>query len=83
MPSDNKETRDPNLPPVVEKAKDFSQQYATATELPLVMVGAIVVGGLLGFFLDRWLHTKPFIMIILGVVGFIAGLREVLRRVAK
>jgi F0F1-type ATP synthase assembly protein I len=34
----------------------------------------------LGFFLDRWLHTKPAFIIILGALGFIAGVREVIRR---
>ena len=51
-----------------------------ALELPFVLVSAIVVGGLFGYFLDRWLHTKPVLMLILGGVGFYAGVRDVLRR---
>jgi len=47
------------------------------------MVSAIVVGGLLGYLLDRWLHTKPVLMLILGGVGFYAGVRDVLRRLAR
>ena len=47
------------------------------------MVAAIVVGGLFGYFLDRWLHTRPVFMLILGGVGFYAGVRDVLRRAAK
>ncbi len=47
------------------------------------MVSAIVVGGLFGYLLDRWLHTKPVFLLILGGVGFYAGLRDVLRRVSK
>jgi F0F1-type ATP synthase assembly protein I len=49
-------------------------------ELPFVIVGTIVVGGLIGFFLDRWLHTKPFLMLIFGALGFFGGVRDVLRR---
>jgi F0F1-type ATP synthase assembly protein I len=52
-------------------------------ELPIVLVSAIVVGGLIGYFLDRWLHTKPVLMIILGGVGFYVGVRDVLRRVSR
>ena len=44
------------------------------------MVSAIVVGGGFGYFLDRWLHTRPWFLIVLGGVGFYAGLRDVLRR---
>ena len=47
------------------------------------MVSAIVVGGLFGYLLDRWLHTKPWFMLILGGVGFYAGVRDVLRRVSR
>jgi ATP synthase protein I len=54
-----------------------------ALELPIVLVSAIVVGGLFGYFLDRWLHTRPFLMLILGGLGFYAGVRDVLRRLAK
>jgi ATP synthase protein I len=45
-----------------------------------VLVSAIVVGGLMGYFLDRWLHTKPIFMLVFGALGFIAGVRDVLRR---
>jgi F0F1-type ATP synthase assembly protein I len=49
-------------------------------ELPFTIVGAVLAGGALGYFLDRWLHTKMVFMFLLGGVGFYAGLREVLRR---
>ena len=72
----------PSSPPP-KRPDPVSRQFATALELPLVMVSAIVVGGLLGYFLDRWLHTRPFLMVILGGLGFYAGVRDVLRRLAK
>jgi len=83
MPLDNNDSRDPNLPPSAEKTKNFSQQFAMATELPFILVGTIAVGGLLGYFVDGWLHTKPIFMIVLGFLGFFGGLREVLRRLPK
>ena len=57
-----------------------AQQMAMAMELPFVLVSAIVVGGLMGYFLDRWLHTKPVLMLVFGALGFFAGVRDVLRR---
>jgi F0F1-type ATP synthase assembly protein I len=80
MPSDNNPSRDPHLTPAEKQVKGFSQQYALAMELPFVLAGTIVVGGLLGYFLDHLLHTGPILMIVLGLLGFFAGLREVLRR---
>jgi ATP synthase protein I len=80
MPSDNKPDNLDSPPPTVGKAKEATNQAAMAMELPFVLVSAVVVGGLLGFFLDRWLHTKPVFLLILGGIGFFAGVRDVLRR---
>ncbi len=82
MPSDNKPENSDSPSPVVEKAKDVSNQAAIAMELPFVLVAAVVVGGLFGYFLDRWLHTKPVFLLVLGGLGFYAGVRDVLRRLA-
>jgi ATP synthase protein I len=60
--------------------KHDNQQFAMAIELPLIIVAAIGIAGALGFFLDRWLHTKPIFMIVFGAVGFAIGVRDVLRR---
>jgi F0F1-type ATP synthase assembly protein I len=60
-----------------------SRQFALAMELPFLLVGGALVGGLIGFLLDRWLHTKPFLMLILGGLGFIASVRDMLRRLQK
>jgi len=49
-------------------------------ELPFTLVGAILLAGGAGYLLDRWLHTKPLFMLILGGLGFVAGIREVIRR---
>jgi len=49
-------------------------------ELPFMIVGVVVTGGIFGFLLDRWLHTSPFLMLLLGGLGFYAALRETLRR---
>ena len=71
---------DSDLTPTEKEARNLSTQFAMAMELPFVLVAAIAVGGLVGFFLDRWLHTKPILMLIFGFLGFFGGLRDVLRR---
>ena len=68
------------LTPNEKKVKKYANNTALALELPFTIVGAVVVGGLLGYFLDHWLHTKVTFTLILGILGFVAGLREVLRR---
>jgi len=80
MPSDDKPDEPSTAAPARKRAKDFASGPALALELPFTLVGSIIFGGLLGYFLDRWLHTKPWLMLVFGGVGFYAGLREVLRR---
>jgi ATP synthase protein I len=71
------------MPPESERKgpTKFVQQFALAMELPFVFAGAVIVGGLLGYFLDQWLNTRPAFLLVLGFLGFFAGLREILRRV--
>ena len=83
MPLDRDEKPSANLPPAAKGVKNFSQQFAQAMELPFVLVAAILLGGAIGFFLDRWLHTKPVLMMIMGGIGFAGGVRDVLRRLPK
>src|SRR6201982_984850 len=69
--------------PEVKKAKKYSSQAALAMELPCAIVGAVLLGGALGYFLDHWLHTKLIFTLVLGALGFAGGLKEGLRRVAQ
>jgi ATP synthase protein I len=80
MPLDNKPTNDPSDSPAPRKANNFSNQFAMAMELPFVLVGAVLLGGVVGYFLDRWLHTKPAFMLVFGALGFFGGVRDIIRR---
>jgi len=68
-----------------QSTKDSStiRQFALALELPFVLVAPAIVGGAIGFFLDRWLHTNPWLMIVLGFAGVVAGLRDVLKTASR
>jgi len=83
MPSESNDKPGPEVSHVAKQAKSFSHQNAMAMELPFIFVGCIVVGGAIGYFLDAWLHTKPALMIVFGAIGFVAGLRDILRRLPK
>jgi F0F1-type ATP synthase assembly protein I len=68
------------LTPEEQKIKKYSNATALALELPFTIVGAVLVAGVLGFFLDHWLHTRWIFTLILGGIGFAGGVREVIRR---
>jgi ATP synthase protein I len=78
--SDDKKISEPQSSPILEKTKQVTNDSAIAMELPFTLVGAVVAGGLLGYFLDKWLHTSPWLLVVFGGMGFVAGVREVIRR---
>jgi ATP synthase protein I len=61
-------------------ARQATNQGVLGLELPFVLVGTIALGAALGYFLDRWLNTKPILMFVFGALGFVGGVREILRR---
>lgn len=61
----------------------FLRQLAMAMELPFVMVGGILLGGGLGYLLDRWLHISPALTLLGGAFGFGVALRDILRRLSR
>lgn len=63
--------------------KGLLSGLSLAMELPFVMVAGVVVGGGIGYFLDRWLHTSPAMALILGGLGFAGGIWEVIRRLTR
>jgi F0F1-type ATP synthase assembly protein I len=78
--SDTQRQNDNETSPIVNKTKQVANDSAIAMELPFTFAGAILLAGGAGFLLDRWLHTKPIFTLVLGAIGFIAGVREVIRR---
>ena len=61
----------------------FLQTLAMAMELPFVLVAGVVIGGGAGYWLDSRFHTSPLLTFVLGILGFGAGVREVIRRIPK
>ena len=53
--------------------------YSQALKISSEFISAIVVGGLLGYLLDYFLPTKPWGLIVFVLLGFCAGVMNVLR----
>lgn len=55
------------------------KQVALALELPFLIVAPVLLGGGIGYLLDRWLHTSPAFMLVLGILGVGLGIHEVVK----
>ncbi|MCC3862451.1 AtpZ/AtpI family protein [Pseudemcibacter aquimaris] len=64
-----------------KEARGFKEAttYGVATRLVAELIAGILVGVLFGWYLDQWLDTKPWLMIILIIIGAAAGIMNVMR----
>ncbi|MCF3643023.1 AtpZ/AtpI family protein [Rhizobium sp. TRM95111] len=62
-----------------QKAADSRKGYAEAMKLSSEFIAAIIVGALLGYLLDHFAGTGPWGMIVLLLLGFCAGVLNVMR----
>ena len=51
----------------------------TAFKLSAELVAAVAVGTIIGFILDNWFDTKPWLILIFFFVGVIAGIMNVIK----
>ena len=56
-----------------------SSQLGIAFKMSTEMVAAVVVGTIIGFILDNWFGTKPWLILIFFFVGVVAGILNVIR----
>ncbi len=62
-----------------ERASESRKGYGVAMKLSSEFVAAVIVGALLGYLLDHFAGTGPWGMIILLLLGFCAGVLNVMR----
>ena len=55
----------------------------SAFRLGTELVAAVAVGTIIGFILDNWFDTKPWLMIIFFFLGTAAGILNVIRTANK
>ena len=60
----------------IEKKGSF---MGSAFKLGTELVAAVVVGTIIGFILDSWFDTKPWLIIIFFFLGTAAGILNVIR----
>ena len=67
----------------VEKENRQTSNVGQAFKLSTELVAAVLVGTIIGFILDNWFDTKPWLIIIFFFVGVVAGILNVIRSAKK
>lgn len=70
-----------STPPDTSEPRPTTDASALARGLRLSteLVAGVVVGGLIGWFLDRWLGISPWGFIVFVLLGFTAGMLNLMR----
>jgi len=63
--------------------KAFFRELGKYSALGLEMALSVVIGLGIGFYLDRWLGTAPWLMILWIALGFAAGVRSLYRAAVR
>ena len=63
----------------MEQKSNIGNAFKMSTEL----VSAVAVGTIIGFVLDNWFGTKPWLILIFFFVGVIAGILNVFKSAKK
>jgi ATP synthase protein I len=62
---------------MADEPDPFRQGLSLAMRIGVELVVSTVVGALLGYLLDSWLGTRPWIMVAGVLLGGVAGFRTV------
>ena len=67
---------------IITNNNENSSFIGSAFKLGTELVSAVLVGTIIGFILDTWFDTKPWLIILFFILGSIAGILNVIK-VAK
>jgi len=59
------------------------RKLAELSSLGLMLPSSIIVGLVIGYFLDRWLGTAPWLLLVFTVLGVVSGLLSLFRALKK
>ena len=65
------------------KSNKSNSNMGTAFKMSTELVAAVAVGTIIGFILDNWFGTKPWLILIFFFVGVIAGIMNVVKSAKK
>jgi ATP synthase protein I len=58
-------------------------KLADLLSLGLLLPSSIAVGLLMGYFLDKWLNTSPWLLLVFSLLGAASGLISLIRAIMK
>jgi len=64
-----------------KKRRDFVEYLALVSQVGLTMAGSIVFCFAVGYFLDKWLHSRGILLVVFILLGIVGGAVTVYRQI--
>jgi ATP synthase protein I len=71
------------MTPLGEDKGKILRQIGSYSTVGLEMGLSVAVGAIIGYYLDKWLHTEPWLLIVFLIFGAIAGYRSLYRALKR
>jgi ATP synthase protein I len=71
------------LAPRGKETVKLIKQVAAYSTVGLEMGLSVAVGAAIGYYLDRWLKTEPWLLIVFLIFGVVAGYRSLYRALKR
>ena len=65
------------------KDEESKSNIGSAFKMSTELVSTVAVGTIIGFILDKWFGTKPWLILIFFFIGVIAGIMNVIKSAKK
>ena len=62
---------------------NFKSNLLAASSLGIMLVAATAIGFAMGFFLDKYLGTSPYLTLIMFFLGLISGFWSVIKEIKR
>jgi ATP synthase protein I len=69
--------------PAAKPPRPNFRKLAELSSIGLMLPSSIIVGLFFGYFLDRWLGTGPWLLLVFTVLGVVSGLLSLFRALKK
>jgi ATP synthase protein I len=60
------------------EAQSGARNIGLGVTIPTTLAASVVVGCVIGLYLDKWLGTGPWMLLLFLVLGIAAGIRQML-----
>lgn len=69
--------------PAAKPPRPNFRKLAELSSIGLMLPSSIIIGLFFGYFLDRWLGTGPWLLLVFTVLGVVSGLLSLFRALKK